>query len=246
MPTMSARREFLQQLGLNAAGLLILPGISGHPAPGHPTPGSGSASLPRSTPEQQGVTSASVRTFLAAIKASDQEFHSIMIIRHGHVIAEGWWSPFSAGQHQQLYSLSKSFTGTAIGLAVDERRLSINDPVISFFPKDLPSSISNNLAALKVRHLLSMSVGQDKDSILTLEATPPGTTWEETFLALPVVYDPGARFLYKPGRHGPKMPKASICEPPICASGPKTSPNWDNYIYNREDGTTANSSAGNG
>jgi CubicO group peptidase (beta-lactamase class C family) len=212
IPTMSARREFLQQLGLNAAGLLVLPGFSGHNKPGHFAPGPptagqpaaghynpGSTPLPRSTPEQQGITSASVRAFLAAIKDSGQEFHSIMIIRHGHVIAEGWWSPFSAGQHQQLYSLSKSFTGTAIGLAVDERRLSIDDPVISFFPKDQPSSISNNLAALKVRHLLSMSVGQDKDSILTLEATPPGTTWEETFLALPIVYDPGARFLYNSG-----------------------------------------------
>lgn len=119
-----------------------------------------------------------------------------MIIRHGHVVAEGWWYPFSAQLHQQLYSLSKSFTGTAIGMAIDEKRLKLDDPVISFFPKDQPSAISSNLAALKVRHLLSMSVGQEKDSILTLEHTPEGTTWEETFLSLPIVYKPGSRFLY--------------------------------------------------
>src|ERR1700760_3805849 len=102
---MSHRRTFLRQIGLSAAGAIILPGIA--------TAGI----LSRSTPEQQGVSSASIRAFLAAIHASGQEFHSIMIIRHGHVISEGWWHPYSADHKQQLYSLSKSFTGTAIGLA---------------------------------------------------------------------------------------------------------------------------------
>jgi CubicO group peptidase (beta-lactamase class C family) len=184
---MSHRREFLRQVGLGAAGSLILPGFI---PPVRPT------TLPRSTPEQQGVSSASIRAFLAAIHTGGQEFHSIMIIRHGHVITEGWWYPFSPQLHQQLYSLSKSFTGTAIGMAIDEKLLKLDDAVISFFPKDQPSDISTNLAALKVRHLLSMSVGQEKDSILNLEHTPEGTTWEETFLSLPIVYDPGARFLY--------------------------------------------------
>ena len=191
---MSQRREFLKQVGLatagSLAGSLILPNL----AAARPM-----NVFPRSTPEQQGISSASIRSFLAAIHDSGQEFHSIMIIRHGHVVAEGWWYPFSSQLHQQLYSLSKSFTGTAVGMAIDEKLLKLDDPVISFFPKDQPSAISTNLAALKVRHLLSMSVGQEKDSILTLEHTPEGTTWEETFLALPVVYQPGSRFLYNSG-----------------------------------------------
>jgi len=187
---MSDRREFLKQMGLSAAGSLILPRF---------IPPEGPNSFPRSTPEQQGISSGSIRGFLAAIHASGQEFHSIMIIRHGHVIAEGWWYPFSSELHQQLYSLSKSFTGTAIGMAIDEKLLKLDDPIVSFFPKDQPSSISVNLAALRVRHLLSMSVGQEKDSILQLEHSPEGTTWEETFLALPIVAEPGTRFLYNSG-----------------------------------------------
>jgi CubicO group peptidase (beta-lactamase class C family) len=187
---MSHRREFLKQVGLGAAGSIILPGF---------IPPQAAKSFPRSTPEQQGISSTSIRAFLAAIQTSGQEFHSIMILRHGHVVAEGWWYPFSSELHQQLYSLSKSFTGTAIGMAIDEKLLKLDDPVISFFPKDQPSAISTNLAALKVRHLLSMSVGQEKDSILTLEHTPAGTNWEETFLALPIIYEPGARFLYNSG-----------------------------------------------
>ena len=196
---MSQRREFLRQIGLGTAGSLLLPGLAAATAPTLYTPPVGPYPFPRSTPEQQGISSAAIRSFLEAINVSGQEFHSIMIIRHGYVVAGGWWYPFSPELHQQLYSLSKSFTGTAIGMAIDEKLLKLDDPVITFFPKDQPSSISTNLAALKVRHLLSMSVGQEKDSIQTLEHTPEGTTWEETFLALPIVHEPGTRFLYNSG-----------------------------------------------
>jgi CubicO group peptidase (beta-lactamase class C family) len=203
---MPARREFLKQIGSAATGYFLLPALSSFAVPFHrdamPLPHeilTGALSLPRSTPEAQGISSAVVRGFLDAIKTSGQEFHSIMIVRHGHVIAEGWWYPYSSGHKQELYSLSKSFTGTAIGLAADEKLLSIDDAVISFFPKDKPAAISTNLASLKVKHLLSMSVGQEKDSILILERTSPGDRWEKTFLALPLVYEPGTRFLYNSG-----------------------------------------------
>lgn len=155
--------------------------------------------LPRSTPEAQGISSAGVSRFLDAIKQSKQEFHSLMILRHGNVVAEGWWAPYSAEHRQQLYSLSKSFTGTAIGFAVSEGLITIDDPVIKFFPDYLPAQVSNNLRALKIRHLLSMSVGHAKDSILFLEASPAGVPWEKTFLNLPVAYPPGSRFLYNSG-----------------------------------------------
>jgi CubicO group peptidase (beta-lactamase class C family) len=205
---MLARREFLQQIGSAAAGLFLLPAASfsrnGIPYSasrnGAPYRASlTSLPLPRSTPEAQGVPSAVISRFFDAIKASGQEFHSVMIIRHGHVIAEGWWYPYSPTVRHDLYSLSKSFTGTAIGLAADEKLLTIEDPVLSFFPNDKPATVSTNLASMKVKHLLSMSVGQEKDSILTLEATPPGERWEKTFLSLPVVYEPGLHFLYNSG-----------------------------------------------
>src|SRR5579859_5565570 len=128
---MAKRREFLRHLGLGTAGTLFLPSIDLSA-----TPPADPHRFPRSTPEQQGISSASLRAFLASIQASGQEFHSLMIIRHGHVVAEGWWYPFAPEQHQQLYSLSKSFTGTAIGMAIDEKRLKLDDPVISFFPKE--------------------------------------------------------------------------------------------------------------
>ena len=81
------------------------------------------ATLPRSTPEAQGIPSAAVTAFLAAVEQQDCGLHSLMLLRHGHVVAEGWWSPYTPGAPHMLYSLSKSFTSTAIGLAVAEGRL---------------------------------------------------------------------------------------------------------------------------
>lgn len=151
------------------------------------------SNLPRSTPEQQGVSSQMINTFLDAAKNSKHEFHSIMILRHGKVIAEGWWDPYKPELKHTMYSVSKSFTATAIGLAVAEKKLSVEDKVISFFPDDVPATISPNLAELRVKHLLSMSVGHDKDPT-GLVATQ--SDWAKAFLRVPVVHAPGTKFVY--------------------------------------------------
>src|ERR1700709_2041824 len=104
---MSHRREFIKDAGLLTLGMSLLPSLYSY--------GAGTEKpfvLPRSTPEMQGISSAGISRFLDAIKQSGQEFHSLMILRHGHVVAEGWWAPYSAEHRMQLYSFSQSFTGT--------------------------------------------------------------------------------------------------------------------------------------
>ena len=151
-------------------------------------------SLPRSTPEAQGISSKGITDFLTAASASKNEFHSFMFLRHGQVIAEGWWSPYVADLKHPLYSISKSFTSTAVGLAVSEGRLSVDDKVVSFFPNDLPANISPALAAMTVKDLLTMQEGQDPDP--TGPVTSGDTNWIKGFLALPIVHTPGTSFLY--------------------------------------------------
>ena len=56
-----------------------------------------------------------------------------------------------------MYSVSKSFTSTGVGFAISEGKLKLTDQVISFFPDELPETINENLAAMQVQHLLSMS-----------------------------------------------------------------------------------------
>lgn len=149
--------------------------------------------LPRSTPEAEGVSSEGIRQFVDAAEASTHELHSFMVLRHGKVVAEGWWHPYRPDLKHTMYSCSKSFTATAIGFAVSEKRLTVNDKVISFFPDDVPANISPNLAALRVRDLLSMSVGQEPDPTPVIRQD---SNWVRAFLAAPIVHPPGSKFLY--------------------------------------------------
>src|ERR1035437_2263098 len=145
-----------------------------------------STSLPRSVPEAQGVSSQGIIDFLDAAAKSSHEFHSIMFLRHGKVIAEGWWNPYNPELRHTLYSTSKSFTATAVGFAVSEHRLSVNDKVISFFPDLLPDTLSPFLSNLKVKDLLSMSAGQDPDPTFT--TVVKDSNWVKAFLAVPIVH----------------------------------------------------------
>jgi len=151
-------------------------------------------SLPRSVPEAEGVSSEGIVAFLDSAAKSRHEFHSFMFLRHGKVIAEGWWDPYKPELRHTLYSTSKSFTSTAVGFAVSENRLTVNDKVISFFPEYLPETVSPFLADMTVKDLLTMSAGQDPDPTFTVRATD--TNWVRAFLALPLVNDPGSKFLY--------------------------------------------------
>ena len=117
--------------------------------------------------------------------------NSFMLVRHGHVVAEGWWSPYRAEARHSLYSLSKSFTSTAVGLAIAEGKLSLDDEVLKFFPDDAPAEPSNNLKAMRVSDLLRMSTGQQTEPPRT-----PDEPWTKTFLAHPVPFKPGTHFLY--------------------------------------------------
>jgi CubicO group peptidase (beta-lactamase class C family) len=104
--------------------------------------------LPHSVPEAQGISSTAILAFIEEVEKSVDALHSFMLLRHGRVVAEGWWSPYSAERPHMLFSLSKSFTSTAIGLAVAEGRLSVQDKVLSFFPGKSPAEVSENLAAI--------------------------------------------------------------------------------------------------
>ena len=156
--------------------------------------GQKTVSLPRGVPETEGVTSAGIDSFLYAQTGTPHEFHSFMFLRHGKVIAEGWWNPYKSTLRHSLYSTSKSFTSTAIGFAVTEKRITVNDKVISFFPKSLPDSISPNLAQLTIRDLLTMSAGQTPDPTMVIPFSPG--SWAKSFLATPIVNTPGTKFLY--------------------------------------------------
>ena len=150
--------------------------------------------LPRSTPEAEKVSAKGISNYLKAAKESGQEIHSLMVLRHGKVVAEHWMGDNAPDKNHILNSVSKTFTATAIGFAVAENRLKVTDKVISFFPNDLPSEISPNLAELEIKDLLSMTCGHATDP--TSSIRKGDTSWENQFLATPFVHKPGTKFVY--------------------------------------------------
>ena len=149
-----------------------------------------SGPLPRSTPEAEGIRSQAIVDFVGAANKVDT-FDSFMIVRHGKVIAEGWWKPNAADKPHIMNSVSKTFTSTAVGLAIQKHKLKLDDPVLKFFPADAPAEPSDNLKAMKVRDLLTMSGGHEVEP----KAAGGGPSVKQ-FLAQPVVFQPGTHFFY--------------------------------------------------
>src|SRR4051812_46892255 len=110
-----------------------------------------------SSPAEQGVAPEGIEAFLDAVERDGRiEPHGLIIHRHGRRIAEGYWAPHTAERNRLVYSVSKTFTGTALGLQLGEGRLSLDDLV----SEHLPTRFADADAAtrrMRIRHIASMS-----------------------------------------------------------------------------------------
>lgn len=163
-----------------------------------------SAPLPRSTPLAQGVDPNGLLGLVDGLEHAGLDPHSLMVLRHGHVVAEGWWSPYRATDIALVYSLSKSFTSTAAGLAAHEGLLDTEDRVLDHFP-EVGREVDPRLADLRVHHLLSMSTGHLADTmpaIMLAHLRAPESRdfgpvdLVQGFFALPPEEEPGSVFAY--------------------------------------------------
>ncbi|MEU8381430.1 serine hydrolase domain-containing protein [Streptosporangium sp. NPDC048865] len=151
--------------------------------------------LPRSAPAASGVSSRAVAALLDRLEARSAECHSVMVVRRGHVVAEGWWAPYSAGRPHLLYSLTKSFTSVAVGLAIADGLLSLDDRVVDVLPDHVPADVSERGRRLTVHHLLSMTTGHRADSLAEAWRLEPGDL-VRGFLRVPFPDAEGTRHAY--------------------------------------------------
>lgn len=156
----------------------------------------GVSRLPRSTSAAQGVSAAALDAFVAALDASDQEIQTVMLVKSGHVVLEREWAPYRLDDRHQLFSVSKSFLSMGIGLAVEAGLLSLDDKVVSFFDEQLPDKVGDNLAAMEIRHLLTMTTGHHAD---TIPRIPDDDQMTRRFLGFEVEHQPGTHFAYNTG-----------------------------------------------
>ncbi len=153
--------------------------------------------LPRAEQDEQFSTAAAA-AFLDAVQAKKMDLHSMMILKNGKVVCERWFGENSSTKNHVMWSVSKTWTSMAVGFAMTEGKFSVDDKVAKFFPEDLPPEVPENLAELRVKDLLTMSVGHDTDptKLVWDKEKIKGERWEKLFLAHPIPNKPGTKFVY--------------------------------------------------
>lgn len=146
--------------------------------------------LVRITPEEAGVRREGILRFLNEMKEKHLHMHDMMLLRHGKVFYEASFAPWNQNNLHMLFSLSKSFTSTAVGFAVQDGLLSLTDKLVDFFPEHLPAGPCENMRKITVKHLLTMNTGH------SVEPTHRDENWEKAFLRSYVEHEPGTFFLY--------------------------------------------------
>ncbi len=153
----------------------------------------GKTSLERAgSPEEVGVLTSKISDFIEDLKKNEIETHSIMILRHGKVAFETWAQPYAADIPHVMYSVSKSFTSTAVGFAVEEGLLSLETRVLDVLPEYSPEETDENLEKLTIYHLLTMTAGKD----MPLLADRTKDRWTEDFFEAKWKTVPGEAFSY--------------------------------------------------
>ena len=145
--------------------------------------------LPVAEPEEVGIRSTDILDYLDALEGSDTEMHGLMILRHGKVCCQGWWTPYGPGLRHGLQSHTKTYAATAVGIACFEGLLRLDEPVLDIFPDQAPENPSEYLKLLSVRDVLCMGCGMDTMPV-------PSREWIRDFLHTPVLHKPGTTYMY--------------------------------------------------
>ena len=149
--------------------------------------------LPRSTPAAEGISTQAVIDMMDSLMALPEcDIHHVIVMRHGKVVAELHPTPFRAEDSHTLYSASKTFTSLAVGCAIDDNLLRLDDRVMTFFPDKRTNRVSDNMAAMTVRDLLMMASGVKPDWTMRNNSMD----WVKDWLAKPVDDKPGSLFQY--------------------------------------------------
>jgi CubicO group peptidase (beta-lactamase class C family) len=152
--------------------------------------------LQRSAPEEQGVKSQAIVDFLKKVKEENHEMHSFMLLKNGKIISECWWEPYAPQYRHQLFSLSKSFTSTAIGIAVNEGLLTVDTLLVDIFKseiEELGNDIDEKMKKMTVKHILMMGTGMEYENWGFWNTK---TNNIKNFLSSHIKNEPGSKFFY--------------------------------------------------
>lgn len=149
--------------------------------------------LKRVSPESQGVSSRAVMDYIDSLMAFPQtEIHSVIILRHGRVISEIYPNPYNPDYGHPLFSCSKTFVAAAIGIAINEELIGLDDCVLDFFPEINRNSLDPSVSRITIEDLLTMRSGLKVDWQIRSDST----NWIRAYFSRPLAFKPGKRFVY--------------------------------------------------
>lgn len=148
--------------------------------------------FPRATPESAGIPSREIHAFIKKLSDERLCMHDVLLLHDGNLIYEGYWSPMNRDFLHRLYSCSKSFVSVAVGAAIGEGLLDLDDPVNKFFPDKVPENQHPWQAAVKIRDLLRMASCYTQGATYT----PNDPDWADTWFAATPSHEPGRVFNY--------------------------------------------------
>lgn len=120
--------------------------------------------------------------------------YGVMATQNGILLGQKRWAPAC---RRNVYSVAKSVAACAVGFAIQEGLLTLEEPLTSAFEEDLPQTLSDNLAKATVRDLLTMCLGQEKPEMMAAQrAQYGGMDWVKLSLSFPFVFAPNTRFVY--------------------------------------------------
>ena len=151
----------------------------------------------RAIPEEVGISSLNIADFLSRVRAAQYQMHSFLLIRHGKMAAEVCEYPYHREDKRLVYSTSKTFTSTAVGIAIKEGLLNVEDRVLDYFKEYDTSELNPRVGRMKVRNLLMMATGHGTDSVG--DVCNGDDDWVRTFFTREMTYEPGEKFVYDSG-----------------------------------------------
>ena len=153
------------------------------------------------TPEQQGMDSRLLDQMLAAVKRQNLNLHSLLVIRHGYLVSETYFGNYGPETQHELYSCTKSFVSTLIGIALDQGYIErLDQPVIGFFPERTFQNVDARKADMSLEDVLTMRTGLDwQEGDPEIQALYRSPDWLANVLGRPMIADPGREFNYCSG-----------------------------------------------
>jgi CubicO group peptidase (beta-lactamase class C family) len=140
---------------------------------------------------------AMLKAFVQAVTQNQLALRGLIVTQHAKELGRHFFTEDTA---IDVHSLAKSYLSLAIGILIDEGRLSLDDPVLAYLAADIPPFMDSHFHALRIRHLLTMTAGRARPVMLSHQRRLiADENWARYFLSVPLDAVPGTLFCYDTG-----------------------------------------------